>query len=313
MGAYDDGGMTASINAAKAAGIPTAAASYPATKVTVKPGDTLSEIAAANGLSTKEVLAMNPALTSNPKYNNGRTIFSGTKITVDPGYKAPPAPKPSITKEPDVPIIPKPDPKPDETKTETKQTEETDTTILTTSTTSTDSSGGSQYYSSINSVPYTPSTAPVVVVPPPPPTKTAPIDTILFNDDSMSIEIMTDLIFEDIGGHELINIARNDIVNGQRVSYSPIKNLGLIQQRYNPTNILNLQLTSEKYFNNFPIKFEEKVPKEGNGTDGSNIYFDETTGDLIVEAVNMNPDEQLEVQISINGTIYEANFGEITS
>jgi hypothetical protein len=27
----------------------------------------------------------------------------------------------------------------------------------------------------------------------------------------------------------------------------------------------------------------------------------------------MNADEQLEVQIAINGTIYEANFGEITS
>jgi murein DD-endopeptidase MepM/ murein hydrolase activator NlpD len=313
VGAYDDGGMTASINAAKAAGIPTAAASYPATKVTVKPGDTLSEIAAANGLSTKQVLAMNPALTSNPKYNNGRTIFSGTKITVDPGYKAPPTPKPSVTKDPVVPPIPKPDPKPDETTTttETTSTTETDTTTLTTSTI--ESSGESTSYSSINSVPYTPTAAAVVVSPPPPPTKTAPIDTVLFNDDSMSIEIMTDLIFEDIGGHELINIARNDIVNGQRISYTPIKNLGLIQQRYNPNNILNLQLTSEKYFNNFSIKLEEKVPKEGNGIDGSNIYFDETTGDLIIETVNMNPDEQLEVQISTNGTIYEANFGEITS
>ena len=166
---------------------------------------------------------------------------------------------------------------------------------------------------SVNPVPYTPTTSAIVVSPPPPPTKTAPIDTVLFNDDSVSIEIMTDLIFEDIGGHELINIARNDIVNGQRVSYTPIKNLGLIQQRYNPNNILSLQLTSEKYFNNFSIKLEEKVPKEGNGIDGSNIYFDEATGDLIVETVNMNPDEQLEVQISINGTIYEANFGEITS
>jgi LysM repeat protein len=281
----------------------------PAVKVTVKPGDTLSEIAAANGLSTKEVLAMNPALTSNPKYNNGRTIFSGTQITVAPAIKPPPAPKPSVTKEPDVPIIPKPDPKPDETKTETTETTE----ILTTSTI--DSSGGSTSYSSpiVNSVPYTPDTSPTIFTPPPPPAKTAPIDTVLFNDDSMSIEIMTDLIFEDIGGHELINIARNDIVNGQRVSYTPIKNLGLIQQRYNPNNILSLQSTSEKYFNNFSIKLEEKVPKEGNGPDGSSIYFDETTGDLIIETVNMNPDEQLEVQISINGTIYEANFGEITS
>jgi hypothetical protein len=284
----------------------------PAVKVTVNPGDTLSEIAAANGLSTKEVLAMNPSLTSNPKYNNGRTIFSGTQITVAPAVKAPPAPKPSVTKEPDVPPVPKPEPKKNPDETEIIKKEETiDTTVLTTSTM--ESYSGSTSYSSINSVPYTPTTAAVVVSPPPPPTKTAPIDTVLFNDDSMSIEIMTDLIFEDIGGHELISIARNDIVNGQRVSYAPIKNLGLIQQRYNPNNILNLQLTSEKYFNNFPIKFEEKVPKEGNGTDGSNVYFDETTGDLIIEAVNMNPDEQLEVQIAINGTIYEANFGEITS
>ena len=195
-------------------------------------------------------------------------------------------------------------------KTETTETTET-TEILTTSTI--DSSGGSTSYSGTSPVPYTPSTAATVVKPPPPPAKTAPIDTVLFNNDSMSIEIMTDLIFEDIGGHELINIARNDIINGQRVSYTPIKNLGLIQQKYNPNNILNLQLTSEKYFNNFPIKLEEKIPKEGNGVNGSNIYFDQTTGDLIVETVNMNQDEQLEVQISINGTIYEANFGEITS
>ena len=313
MGAYDDGGMTRAINAAKAAGIPTAAASYPATKVTVKPGDTLSEIAAANGLTTKEILALNPALTSNPKYNNGRTIFSGTKITVDPAYKAPPAPKPTVKKDPVVPPVPKPDPKPDETKIETETKTEIDTTILETSTI--ESYDESTSYSSpiVNSVPYTPDTSPTMFTPPPPPAKTAPIDTVLFNDDSMSIEIMTDLIFEDIGGHELINIARNDIVNGQRVSYTPIKNLGLIQQRYNPNNILSLQSTSEKYFNNFSIKLEEKVPKEGNGPDGSSIYFDETTGDLIIETVNMNPDEQLEVQISINGTIYEANFGEITS
>jgi hypothetical protein len=27
----------------------------------------------------------------------------------------------------------------------------------------------------------------------------------------------------------------------------------------------------------------------------------------------MNNDEQVEIQIAINGTIYEANFGEITS
>jgi len=164
-----------------------------------------------------------------------------------------------------------------------------------------------------SAVPVTPRQAPLPGVPPIQQTKTAPIDTVLFDDQSMSVEIMTDLIFEDIGGHELLSVSRNDIINGQRVSYSPIKNLGLVQQRYNPNNILRLQLTSDTYFANFAIKFEEKVPLEGNGPDGENVYIEEETGDLIIETINMNNDEQIEIEIAINGTIYEANFGATTS
>jgi hypothetical protein len=165
----------------------------------------------------------------------------------------------------------------------------------------------------VSAVPQTPSSTSVTSTPPPKPTKTAPIDTILFDDQSVSPEIMADLVFEDIGGHELLSISRNDIVNGQPVSYSPIKNLGLVQQRYNPNNILGLQSTSDKYFANFAIKFDEKVPLQGNGINGLNVYIEEATGDLIIETINMNSDEQIEVQVAINGTIYEANFGEITS
>lgn len=165
----------------------------------------------------------------------------------------------------------------------------------------------------VSAVPQTPSSTSVTSTPPPKPTKTAPIDTILFDDQSISPEIMADLVFEDIGGHELLSISRNDIINGQPVSYSPIKNLGLVQQRYNPNNILGLQSTSDKYFANFAIKFDEKVPLQGNGINGLNVYIEEATGDLIIETINMNTDEQIEVQVAINGTIYEANFGEITS
>ena len=165
----------------------------------------------------------------------------------------------------------------------------------------------------VSATPQTPASTSVSNKIPANPVKTAPIDTVLFNNDSLSVEIMADLIFEDIGGHELINIARNDTINGQQISYTPIKNLGLIQQRYNPNNILGLQATSEKYFANFAIKFEEKVPEEGNGPEGANVYFDETTGDLIVEGVNINKDELFEVEVSLNGTIYEANFGATTS
>ena len=140
------------------------------------------------------------------------------------------------------------------------------------------------------------------------PVLTAPIDTILFNDDSVPIEIMSDLIFENIGGQELINIARNDTVNGQTILYQPIKNLTAVQQQYNPNNIVSLQATSNKYFQNFSIKFDEKVPTEGTGPGGSHVYIDPETGELVVEAVNLAEDEQIEVEITISGTIYEADI-----
>jgi hypothetical protein len=141
-----------------------------------------------------------------------------------------------------------------------------------------------------------------------PPVKTAPIDTVLFNDDQVPIEVMSDLIFEDIGGHELINIARNDIINGQDISYQPIKNLTSVQQQYNPNNILSVQSTSDKYFSNFAIKLENKVPNVGNGPFGSNVYLDTANGSLVVEAINLEADEQIEIEITLSGTIYEADL-----
>jgi hypothetical protein len=145
------------------------------------------------------------------------------------------------------------------------------------------------------------------------PVKTAPIDTILFNDESISIEEMSDFIFEDIGGQELINIARSDTINGQKILHQPIKNLSSIQQRYNPNNILSIQQTSDKYFAGFSIKLEDKIPNEGNGPSGENVYIDINTGDIIIELINLNPDEQVETQITVNGTIYEADFGDYIS
>ncbi len=148
--------------------------------------------------------------------------------------------------------------------------------------------------------------------PPPPPPKTAPIDTILFDEEAVPIEIMSDMIFEDIGGHEIINIARNDTINGQTVRYQPIKNLSSIQQQYNPNNILALQNTSDKYFQNFSIKLETKLleEEEGSGPDGAYVYIEPATGDLIVELINLETDEQIEIEIGLSGTIYEAEFNE---
>ena len=146
----------------------------------------------------------------------------------------------------------------------------------------------------------------------PPPVKTATLDIILFDEENIPTDGMFDQIFENIGGQELISITRSDIVNGQKISYQPIKNLSAIQQRYNPNNILSLQQTADKFFAGFSIKLEDKIPETGNGTNGENVYLN-ATGDLIIEFINVNPDEQVETQISVSGTIYEADLGDYAS
>jgi hypothetical protein len=136
-------------------------------------------------------------------------------------------------------------------------------------------------------------------------------DIILYNDESTPIEVMSDLIFENIGGQEIINIARNDIINGQTVVYQPIKNLTSLNFQYNPQNILSLQNTSDEYFKKFPIKLEDKIPNVGSGPNGETVYIEASTGNLVINVINLANDEQVEVQVLSSGaifsdTIYEA-------
>lgn len=136
-------------------------------------------------------------------------------------------------------------------------------------------------------------------------------DIILYNDESTPIEVMSDLIFENIGGQEIINIARNDIINGQTVVYQPIKNLTSLNFQYNPQNILSLQNTSDEYFKKFPIKLEDKIPNVGTGPNGETVYIEASTGNLVINVINLANDEQVEVQVLSSGaifsdTIYEA-------
>jgi len=122
---------------------------------------------------------------------------------------------------------------------------------------------------------------------------------------------MFDQIFENIGGQEIINIARNDIINGQSVIYQPIKNLTSINFQYNPQNILGLQDNSEEYFKKFPIKLENTVPNVGTGPNGETVYIEESTGNLIVNVINLNKDEQVEIEILNSGSIFSDTIYEV--
>ena len=154
--------------------------------------------------------------------------------------------------------------------------------------------------------------------------KIATPDLILLNDDVMSIEIMTDLIFEDIGGYELATISRHDLVNGQKVIYTPIKNLTDLYLQYNPNNVLRLQ-SSDSYFNSLSLSIFDHLPTCGTGYDISlppnnlnetdknkwiktpnckSVYIDPISGDLVINLINIKENEQVEVQVLTSGDIF---------
>jgi len=126
---------------------------------------------------------------------------------------------------------------------------------------------------------------------------------INLKDEELSEYMMTRLVFEDIGGEEVLSISRNDTVFGENLIYQPIKNMISLAQRYNSQNLLSLYGTAQSYFDNFLIKFSDKIPNVGNGINGSNVYIENSTGDLIIEVINMQDDEEVEVSIMVSGDI----------
>lgn len=139
--------------------------------------------------------------------------------------------------------------------------------------------------------------------------KIATPDLILNSEDVLPVELLTDLIFQNIGGQEIISIARNDIVNGQNVLYSPISNLSSIAFEYNGKTLLPVSNPSDTYFKNFSIRYQDHIPDEGTGPNGETVYFDPETGDLVINVVNVPPDLQVDVRIYtvdevIDDTIY---------
>lgn len=136
-------------------------------------------------------------------------------------------------------------------------------------------------------------------------TKVASKDIVLVDEKAVPVDFLADLLFEDIGGQEIIGISRHDTIDGKDVDYSPIKNLSSILSQYGPGNILALQDSADTYFNNFTIKLDAYLVDDGDGTGpgGASVYVDPITGDLVINFRNLSDEEQIEVQILNSGEI----------
>lgn len=135
--------------------------------------------------------------------------------------------------------------------------------------------------------------------------KTPGRDVVLFSENDVSIEGITNLLFEQIGGIELISMVRRDTVEGQNPYYTVISNLSSIKKEFDPTQIISRQRPNQSFFDVFSIDLNSKIPDqiylETNNLD--NFFYIDTNGDLIIELDNMESDEIVELEIAQGGTI----------
>jgi hypothetical protein len=140
-------------------------------------------------------------------------------------------------------------------------------------------------------------TPPAPITPPPAATtyavKQPSPSLVTYNADTLPQELIVDLLFEDVGGTELINISRHDTINGQNVVYSLVSNLSILNRSFNPNNILAGQI-SYSQFSQYSLDIASKLV--GISLDSS--------GNLVIEFSSIGNDEYAEIELSSDGTIY---------
>ena len=114
---------------------------------------------------------------------------------------------------------------------------------------------------------------------------------IISVDPAATIEEMQNTLWQNIGGHEIISLARRDLVNGKRISYQIIADLQKLEAEYNPKTIVSIENSSPLYFNTLGIKFEKYLPSED-----------------ALQAVDPNLDNPVTIDDNNNITIYVSNI-----
>lgn len=136
-----------------------------------------------------------------------------------------------------------------------------------------------------------------------PEVKAATPDLIQITEEGMSVEVITDLLFEDIGGTEILNVARHDLINGIDIKYQQISNLAKIKSTFGGNNLINMQNPIEQIFNKFALKRYQYIPEiteDPSGLD-NHVYLD-TSGNLNIELINLAENMQIEIEFKTAST-----------
>jgi spore coat assembly protein SafA len=266
--------------------------------VKVEKGDTLSALAKESGVSLKSLIQ------ANPQIKNPNLIHVGQKINI-PTKSSTPAKSNNQTASPSTPSYSTTvADRTDEKNTKNAQSGQGSVTGSSSSSGSSGSSGSSDESSSGGGTSATPNTPGSTSSGSEKPTaKAATPDLIQLNEEAFPVDAIADLMFEDLGGTEILNFARHDLVNGIDIKYHQISNLDKIESIYGASKLISLQETSEQIFSKYPLKRYKYVPNTTDDPSGFNspLYLD-ADGNLIVELGGLTNSNQIEVEFQAADT-----------
>jgi len=137
-------------------------------------------------------------------------------------------------------------------------------------------------------------------------------------------EYIQKLLFENLSAIELSIVERHDTIEGINQKYSIISNLSEIRKKYDIAGQLTVMDKFKPLTRIFTINIEDKIPQEDyivledltatyQYLDENNqiitrekgYYYIDTNGDLVIELIGLERNQEVEVLVDTNGTIYK--------
>ena len=128
-----------------------------------------------------------------------------------------------------------------------------------------------------------------------------------------TIEELEKLYFQNVGGTEILTVARHDNVNGQEVPLSYLDNLKQLNTEFNPLNILTTE-NIYNHFNRFAIDMTQRIDSVNQA-----VTVDEEGKNIVITLDEIQADEYVQIQVANvandtdfgDGVVWRNYYGEV--
>lgn len=127
---------------------------------------------------------------------------------------------------------------------------------------------------------------------------------VQYNEAALPQQMISDMLFADVGGQELLLVSRWDTIDGQSVSYSLVTDLSQTAQQFNSSGILTANEGSMAYFRQFSIDVVNRMSEINSLNDTTPGISLNVNGDLVIDFDFIGVNESVEVEIVNSGTVY---------